>query len=103
MSEDRNAIVHDSELVAIKDSRQRDLSIFKATYSTTGQSVWVVAVSEHQAKLAVLDRVWPMEKYTKRERDERYTRLLEEEIELKQPSVPQEVVVTSTAGNAATA
>lgn len=85
MSEDRDAVVHDSELAAIKDSRQRDLPVFKASYNTKGESLWIVAVSDHQAKMAMLDRVWPMEKYTKRERDERYTRLLELECESKLP------------------
>jgi hypothetical protein len=85
MSEDRNAVVYDSELAAMKDSRQRDMPVFKASYNTKGESCWIVAVSDHQAKMAMIDRVWPMEKYTKRERDERYTRLLELECEQKLP------------------
>lgn len=86
---ERNAVVYDNELAAIKDSRQRDLPVFVATHDTKGKTHWIVAVSEHQAKLALLDLVWPMQKHTKRSRDERYTQLLELECEQKHPSAPQ--------------
>jgi len=75
MSENRVAVVHQDELAAIKDGRDRDLPIF---VSSDGQEyMWIVAVSDHQAKLAMVDYIWPMRKLTKRARDERYTKLLE--------------------------
>jgi len=39
--------------------------------------MWVVAVSDHQAKLALIDRIYPMEKCSKKDRDSRYLDLLE--------------------------
>lgn len=75
MSEERKAAVYDSELEAIKASRDLGMSLYEATSSD--ETVWVVATSEHQAKLALLDRVWPMSKKTKRDRDSRYLVLLE--------------------------
>ena len=77
MSEERKAIVHDDELSAIKDSRQRDMPIFQVATKTNGDSRWVVATTEHQAQLALVEHLWPMEKLSKRERDERYLQLLE--------------------------
>jgi hypothetical protein len=72
--ENRDAVVHNNELAAMKDSRKRDMPVFAMREIP---SLWVVAASEHQAKLAMVDRVWPMTKLTKKERDERYTDLLE--------------------------
>lgn len=72
--ENRDAVVHESELAAMKDSRKRDMPVFAMREIP---SLWVVATSEHQAKLAMVERVWPMIKLTKKERDERYTDLLE--------------------------
>lgn len=77
MSEERNAIVHDDELSAIKDSRQRDMPVFQVATKTNGESRWVVATTEHQAQLAMVEHLWPMEKLSKRQRDERYLQLLE--------------------------
>lgn len=85
MLEERVAVVFVEELPAIKDSRDRDLSIFFAKRNDGGDVAWVVAATEHQAKMALIDYVWPMTKYTKKERDERYTRLLE--IEVSKPVV----------------
>lgn len=73
--ENRDAVVHDNELAAMKDSRKRDLPVFASKGSTA--NLWVVATSEHQAKLAMVARVWPMDKLSKNKRDERYTDLLE--------------------------
>lgn len=75
MSEEKKAVVHDDELAAIKDSRKRDLLVFKA--ASKDCTVWVVAVSDHQAKLALVDRIWPMDKLTKRCCETRYIDLLE--------------------------
>jgi hypothetical protein len=74
MSENRNATVHEDEMAAIKDSRDRDMPLFEKPGE---KPLWVVAVSDHQAKLALVDRIFPLGKYTKRERDDRYTGLLE--------------------------
>jgi hypothetical protein len=41
------------------------------------KSFWIVAISEHQAKLAIIDRAYPMEKVAKKDRDSRYLDLLE--------------------------
>lgn len=79
MSEDRRAVVHEDELAAIKDSRNRDMPIFSSKSKCGNLHIWIVAVSDHQAKMAMLDHVWPMVKHTKRSRDERYTELLERE------------------------
>lgn len=79
MSEDRRAVVHEDELAAIKDSRDRDMPIFSSKSECGNVHIWIVAISDHQAKLAMLDHVWPMVKHTKRSRDERYTELLERE------------------------
>lgn len=79
MSEDRRAVVHEDELAAIKDSRDRDMPIFASKSKCENVHIWIVAVSDHQAKLAMLDHVWPLVKHTKRSRDERYTELLERE------------------------
>lgn len=79
MSEDRRAVVHEDELAAIKDSRDRDMPIFSSKSKCGNLHIWIVAVSDHQAKMAMLDHVWPMVKHTKRSRDERYTELLERE------------------------
>ena len=75
MSEEKKAVVHDEELSAIKDSRKRDMLLFAVTRDDC--NMWVVAVSEHQAKLALLDRVYPMKKCSKKGRDLRYLDLLE--------------------------
>jgi hypothetical protein len=40
----------------------------------------VVAVSDHQAKLAMVELLWPMVKLPKRYRDDQYTRLLEQHV-----------------------
>ena len=75
MSEERKAVVHENELEAMKDSRKRDLPVF----AMGGEKpFWIVAVSDHQARLALVDNIWPLVKQTKKERDERYTELLEE-------------------------
>lgn len=75
MSEEKKAVVHNEELTAIKDSRKRDMLLFAVTRDDC--DMWVVAVSEHQAKLALLDRVYPMEKCSKKDRDYRLLHLLE--------------------------
>ena len=75
MSDEKKAVVHEEELSAIKDSRKRDLLLFAVTKDDC--SMWVVAVSEHQAKLALIDRVYPMEKTNKKDRDYRLLHLLE--------------------------
>jgi hypothetical protein len=75
VAEEKKAVVHDDELAAIKDSRKRDMLLFAVTKDDC--SMWIVAVSEHQAKLAFIDRVWPMEKCSKKDRDSRYLDLLE--------------------------
>lgn len=41
------------------------------------KSVWIVAISEHQAKLAIIGYAHPMEKVAKKDRDSRYLDLLE--------------------------
>jgi len=79
MSEEKKAIVHDDELAAIKDARTRDMLLFTA--ASEQATVWIVAVSDHQAKLAMVDRIWPMEKCSKRDRDSRYLDLLESAVE----------------------
>lgn len=75
MLEEKKAVVHNEELTAIKDSRKRDMLLFAVTRDDC--DMWVVAVSEHQAKLALLDRVYPMEKCSKKDRDYRLLHLLE--------------------------
>lgn len=108
MSEEKKAVVHDDELAAIKDSRKRDMLLFRSVNSdecmrwnllldvyklavedtdlhkrieraidTGCDTVWIVAVSEHQAKLALVDHIWPMDKLTKRDCETRYIELLE--------------------------
>jgi hypothetical protein len=78
----RNAVVHEDELAALKDSRERDMPVFEVADGDVLRVVgpWVVATSDHQAKLAMVDWVYPMSKLTKRQRDERYTVLLEQQI-----------------------
>ncbi len=76
----RNAVVHEDELAALKDSRERDMPVFLADRGKSHVGPWVVATSDHQAKLAMVDWVYPMSKLTKRQRDERYTVLLENKI-----------------------
>jgi hypothetical protein len=71
----KKAVVHDDEVAAIKDSRKRDLPLFAVTKDDC--KMWIVAVSDHQAKLAIIDRVYPMEKVSKKDRDYRYLHLLE--------------------------
>lgn len=104
------AVVHEDEVAAIKDSRKRDLLLFKVVnwdiellrllsdvasslfssdvslYKrvlvasadlTSACALWIVAVSEHQARMALIDRVYPMEKFSKKDRDCRYVHLLE--------------------------
>jgi hypothetical protein len=73
----RNAVVHEDELAALKDSRERGMPVFLADRGKSHVGPWVVAASDHQAKLAMVDWVYPMTKLTKRQRDERYTDLLE--------------------------
>ncbi len=79
--ENRDAVVHNNELAAMKDSRKRDMPVFwmegKKGFACGFNRLWVVATSEHQARLAMVDLVFPMTKLTKKERDERYTGLLE--------------------------
>jgi hypothetical protein len=101
----KRAIVHEDEVGAIKDSRKRDLPLFKIVkqycllwdvlHEAAGEldtgtelyhrvsealddtAMWIVAVSEHQAKLAIIDYAYPMEKVSKKDRDYRYLHLLE--------------------------
>lgn len=103
----RKAVVYDDEIAAIKDSRKRDLPLFAVkkqhcevwnllhdaagflgtdtelyqrvsdALDSGNDAMWVVAVSEHQAKLAILDRAYPMEKTSKKDRNYRYLHLLE--------------------------
>lgn len=79
MSEEKKAVVHVDELSAIKDARKRDMLLFSATCEE--KVLYVVAVSDHQARLAMVDRIWPMEKCSKRDRDSRYLDLLESAVE----------------------
>lgn len=74
---DKIAKVYENELEAIKDSRTRDMSLYFAS-NFKDRSAWVVAISQHQAELALTAYVWPLTKLNKRFRDERYTTLLEE-------------------------
>lgn len=76
---ERVAVVFDKELDAIKNSRDRELPLFSAT--NENKQVWIVAVSEHQAQLALVNYIWPMFKLTKKFRDIRYMKLLEEAVE----------------------
>ncbi len=108
--EARRTCVHGVEVDAIRDSRARDLPLFKIVNEDTellrllsyaaeflkdsntllsnriGDALtdrkscgefWIVAVSEHQAKMAFIDRAYPMEKISKKDRDYRYLHLLE--------------------------
>lgn len=70
------ATVFDSELAAIKACRESDQQIFEA--NGPEGVLWVVGVSKHQARLALVDRIWPLTKKSRRERDARYMSLLEE-------------------------
>ena len=70
------AKVYESQLEAIKDSRSRDLPLFVA--NSGDKQLWVVAVSDHQAELGLVNYIWPLSKINKRIRDYRYTMLLEE-------------------------
>lgn len=80
MSYDKEAVVHENEFAALKDAREAKLQVFKVASNTSGGSKWVVAVSEHQAKLAMVEFLWPMVKLPKRYRDDQYTRLLEQQV-----------------------
>ena len=82
--EAKKAVVHDDEVAAIKDSRKRDLLLFAVVKDDC--DMWVVAVSEHQAKLALIDRVYPMEKCSKKDRDYRLLHLLESAAETQNKS-----------------
>lgn len=84
MSDEKKAVVHEEELAAIKDSRKRDLPLFAVTKDDC--NMWIVAVSDHQAKLALIDRLWPMEKCSKKDRDYRYLHLLESAAETQSTS-----------------
>ena len=81
MLEDRIAMVHDDEMAAIKDSRQRELPLFAMPDMPSfvaATQLWVVAVSEHQARLALSELIYPLHKRTKKECDARYISLLEQ-------------------------
>lgn len=78
MTDERAAVVHDDEMTAIKDSRNRDMPLFATVAGE--KPIWVVAASDHQAKLALVDRIYPLVKSTKRGRDDRYMDLLEKAI-----------------------
>ena len=80
MSYDKEAVVHENEFAALKEAREAELQVFKVASNTSGGSKWVVAVSEHQAKLAMVEFLWPMVKLPKRYRDDQYTRLLEQRV-----------------------
>lgn len=102
----KRSVVYEDEIAAMKDSRKRDLPLFRATsegyelwdllheaaafleadselYRKVSEALdetkflWVVAISEHQAKLAIIDYAYPMEKIAKKDRDSRYLDLLE--------------------------
>lgn len=110
VAEAKAAVVHEDEVAAIKDSRKRDLPLFRVDiafankhcglwdllnevaevldgstelYQRVSSTLdacifgWVVAVSEHQAKMAFIDRAYPMEKISKKDRDYRLLHLLE--------------------------
>ncbi len=79
MSDEKKAVVHENELAAIKDSRKRDLLLFAVTKDDC--DMWVVANSEHQAKLALIDRIYPLEKCSKKDRDYRLLHLLESAVD----------------------
>ena len=80
MSNEKKAVVHEEELAAFKDSRKRDLLLFEVV-KNEDYVMWVVAVSEHQAKLALVERVYPMEKCSKKDRDYRLLHLLESAVD----------------------
>lgn len=70
------------------------MPVFQVATKTNGESRWVVATTEHQAQLAMVEHLWPMEKLTKRQRDERYLQLLEGQI--SKPDIPQEMIDKAT-------
>lgn len=74
----RDTVVYEDELEALRDSRKRDMPVFamRGDYGNVGK-LWVVAVSELQALTALTYRIFPVVKLSKRERDLRYTELLE--------------------------
>lgn len=106
-AEAKASVMHENEVAAIKDSRTRNLPLFRVVneecelwnllnevagvidvhtelYQRVSSTLfhgrifgWVVAVSEHQAKMAFVDRAYPMEKVSKKDRDCRYLHLLE--------------------------
>jgi ATP-dependent exoDNAse (exonuclease V) alpha subunit len=80
MSEERQAVVFESEMAAIKYSRTHDVKLFATENSVDGAKRWVCASSDHQARLAMAEHIWPINKVNKRERDSRYLFLLDEAI-----------------------
>jgi hypothetical protein len=74
MTEERQAVVFDDELAAIRESRSRGMLLFHA--GKDGCGPWVVATSDHQAKLAMVDYIWPLKKISKRDRDNRQLEIM---------------------------
>jgi len=79
MTEEKCALVFENELSALKDSRKRGMNVFLANNGE--QTLWVIATTEHQAKMALIDRIWPLVKQSKRDREQRFTILLEQAVD----------------------
>lgn len=78
MSKEYEARVFESEIDAIRESRSSDRTLFK--YGSGDKVIWVVAVSEYQAQLALVNKLGPLTKINKRDRDWRWPQLLEEQL-----------------------
>jgi hypothetical protein len=97
MTEERQAVVFDDELAAIRESRSKGMLLFHA--AKDGYGPWVVATSEHQAKLAMVDYIWPLKKISKRERDNRQLEIMSklfDEMQEQPVSEPEPLIMVVT-------
>lgn len=75
--------VFTEKLDALRYSREQSGQFFEATvpYGKGPESVYIVAVSEHRAKLALVGYLMGLKKWPKKKQDEEYIAALEAEAE----------------------
>lgn len=92
--ESQAASVFECEFTALREATKRNAMVFKATGES--KTVWVIASTEHQAKMALAEHIWPMRKVPKREQWPRYMELY---VELFDKAAEERAKETQSQGN----
>lgn len=73
MQDGQAASVFECEFAALREASNRNAAVFTATGES--KTVWIVAGTEHQARISLSEYIWPIQKMTKRERIARHLEL----------------------------